>query len=60
MPETYAREMVADWIAAGRAQGKPDTAAWYAAHRERIVLAAETRALVERLLVEAQRRRLMP
>jgi hypothetical protein len=60
MPETYAREMVADWIGAGYAQGKPDTAAWYATNRDRKVLAPETRALVERLLSEAQRRRLIP
>jgi hypothetical protein len=38
----------------------PDTAAWYTAHRERIGLALETRALVERLLGEAQLRRLIP
>jgi hypothetical protein len=60
MPDTYAREMVADWIGAGRAQGKPDTAAWYTAHHKRIVLVPETRALVERLLGEAQLRRLIP
>src|SRR5207249_1167176 len=36
MPDRYRREMLADWIGAGRAQGYPDTAAWYRANRDRI------------------------
>jgi hypothetical protein len=50
MPERFAREMVADWMGAGRALGKPDTRAWYLSNRERIVLHDDTRHLVERLL----------
>ena len=59
MPETYVREMIADWIGAGHAQGKTDTAAWYAQHGERMRLHPDTRALVERLLSEAKRLRLI-
>lgn len=47
MPDRYRREMLADWKGAGRAQGKPDTAAWYAANRGRMQLHPETRAWVE-------------
>jgi hypothetical protein len=50
MPERFAREMVADWMGAGRALGKPDTAGWYRHNRERIVLHPDTRAFVEGLL----------
>ena len=53
MPETYAREMVADWMGAGRAYtGTWDTREWYAKNRDRIVLHERTRWLVERLMNE--------
>jgi hypothetical protein len=60
IPPRYVREMIADWIGAGRAQGKPDVAAWYAANAAKMVLHDETRALVEHLMAEAQRHRLIP
>ena len=60
IPPRYAREMVADWIGAGLAQGKPDVAAWYAANAAKMVLHDDTRALVERLIAEAQQRRRVP
>ncbi|MEO7909410.1 MAG: DUF5662 family protein [Roseiflexaceae bacterium] len=60
IPPRYAREMVADWIGAGRAQGKPDVAAWYAANAAKMVLHEHTRTLVEQLIGEAQRRGLVP
>lgn len=47
MPERYAREMLADWIGAGRALGKPDTAAWYAKNKDLILLNPETRDWIE-------------
>ena len=50
IPERYVREMVADWRGAGRALGKPDTAAWYAVNRDNMSLHPETRARVEALL----------
>lgn len=50
MPEKYAREMVADWIGAGAAQGQPDCRVWYAKHKSRMCLHPETRILVEDLI----------
>jgi len=51
MPESLAREMVADWLGAGRAiTGKWGAADWYIANFTKIVLAPETRTLVHRLL----------
>jgi hypothetical protein len=47
MPHEYLVEMLCDWIAAGKAQGKPDTKAWYIANREKIVLRSRQRAWVE-------------
>ena len=46
---------VADWIGAGRALGKPDTAARYAANRDRMVLGPETRRWIEHELAEMAR-----
>jgi hypothetical protein len=50
MPETYAREMVADWFGAGYAQGKLDVVGFYRANGPKMRLHPETRALVEQLL----------
>jgi len=51
MPERYVREMVADWMGAGRAiTGKWEVAAWYAKTREHIILHPETRAQVEAMI----------
>jgi len=57
MPEHFVREMVADWMGAGRAiNGKWETAAWYAKNRDKIQLNEGTRLLVEKLLgVEGDR-----
>lgn len=51
MPDKYAREMVADWMGAGRAiTGKWEAPAWYAKNREIIQLADKTRAYVDNAL----------
>lgn len=50
MPDRYRREMLADWIGAGRAQGTTNTLAWYEANREKLVLHDETRAWIEQRL----------
>jgi hypothetical protein len=50
MPDKYRREMLADWRGAGRALGKPDTQAWYAANRDKMKLHPETRAWIEQQL----------
>lgn len=50
MPERYLYEMLADWRSAGQVQGRPDTRAWYLAHRAHIRLHPRTRARLEQLL----------
>lgn len=50
MPDEYAREMVADWTAAGMDKGFLDVHKWYALNYNRIRLHTDTRVLVERLL----------
>ena len=53
MPERYVREMVADWMGAGRAiTGRWEVAEWYAKTREHIILHPDTRARVEELIAE--------
>jgi hypothetical protein len=50
MPEVFVREMVADWMGAGRALGFPDTKGWYERNRDNIQLHDRTRQQVENLL----------
>lgn len=51
MPEKFVREMVADWMGAGRAiTGKWEVNDWYLRNFDKIVLAVETRARVHELL----------
>lgn len=50
MPVTYAKEMLADWRGAGRAQGKPDTKAWYLANKDKMQLHLDTRRWIEEQL----------
>lgn len=50
MPPRYRKEMLADWMGAGAAQGTPDTLGWYAARGKHLPLGPETRAWVERQL----------
>lgn len=51
MPEGLTREMVADWMGAGRAiTGRWDVLSWYAKAREKMVLHPATRERVEDLL----------
>jgi len=51
MPETYVREMIADWAGAGQAiTGKVDPAGWYAKNGEKFLMHSVTRTLVESLL----------
>lgn len=53
MPEPFVREMVADWVGAGRAiTGRRDIAEWYGKNKHKMVLHPNTRALVERLVGE--------
>jgi hypothetical protein len=51
MPEKFIREMVADWMGAGRAiTGKWEAKEWYLKNREKMQLTAHTRDRVEVLL----------
>lgn len=51
MPPALVREMVADWMGAGRAiTGRWEVAEWYAKNRDKIKLAPRTRAQVEALI----------
>lgn len=51
MPDHFIREMVADWMGAGRAiTGKWEVLSWYEKNCHKIKLAAGTRERVERLL----------
>jgi hypothetical protein len=53
MPDVFVREMVADWMGAGRARaGQWESGKWYDANAHRIVLHPDVRALVERLIDE--------
>lgn len=53
MPEPIVREMVADWMGAGRAQhGKWDVHSWYAKNRDKMVMHPNTRKLVDKVLEE--------
>jgi hypothetical protein len=50
MPDKYRREMLADWRGAGMALGKPDTAGWYQANKDKMHLHPDTRAWIEQQL----------
>lgn len=50
MPVKYRREMICDWIGAGRAQGTPNTAAWYAKNKNKMMLASNTREWVDEVM----------
>lgn len=51
MPSHFVREMVADWMGAGRAiTGRWEVQEWYEENRDKIQLSPETRVMVEGLL----------
>ena len=51
MPYKYAREMLADWMGAGRAiTGKWDVWRWYEKNKDKMQIHSDTRAYVEELL----------
>lgn len=56
MPEPYVREMVADWMSAGRTKFGPTANVrwWYAKHREGLNLHPATRLLVERIIANVR------
>lgn len=50
MPDVFQREMLADWKGAGKALGKTDTAGWYMANKDKMILRPDTRAWIEEQL----------
>jgi len=50
MPEKYIRELIADWLGAGRAYGNPDILDWYNKNKHNQVIHPETRQRIEELL----------
>ena len=53
IPETYVREMIADWIGAGTAiSGEKDPRPWYEKNKQKMILHSETRKKTEELLLE--------
>lgn len=50
MPQKYRLEMLADWSGAGRAQGVPDIATWYAKNKNKMTLHPTTREWIETTL----------
>jgi hypothetical protein len=50
MPLNVCKEMVADWIGAGRVQGTPNTKRWYEVHGPKLQLHPQTRQTIEKLL----------
>ena len=47
MPLKYRKEMLTDWRGAGRAQGAPDTKAWYEKNKYKMQLGIFTRKWIE-------------
>lgn len=47
MPDVYRREMLADWIGAGRAMGKPFVWEWWGKNKGNIFLHPDTRTWIE-------------
>jgi len=52
MPDVYRREMLADWMGAGKALGKPLVWEWYEANKDKIKLHPDTRVWIERELFQ--------
>jgi len=54
MPLKYRKEMLADWKGTGRAQGAPNTSAWYRNNRHKMLLDEQTRQWIEKALREME------
>lgn len=47
MPVKYVKEMICDWVGAGKAQGFDDTVSWYLKNKDKMILSVATRLYVE-------------
>lgn len=54
MPDLDRKEMIADWMGAGKAQGKPKTWEWYEKNKDKMQLHPETRVWVEAELAKLE------
>lgn len=53
MPEVYIKEMIADWISAGKTYStKSDPVEWYNEHKDKLIFTDNTRKLIEKILQE--------
>jgi len=53
MPEKYRKEMLCDWVGAGKAQGYgKNTKEWYTANRDKMQLTSKTRKLIEKEIAQ--------
>lgn len=52
MPEKYVKEMVCDWIGAGKVQHTMSTKEWYECNKSKLVFHPNTRAFVESFVKE--------
>ena len=50
IPKVYMLEMICDWKGAGKAQGTPDTIAWYKTNGHKMQLNSKTRKEIEDIL----------
>lgn len=50
MPDKYRREMLADWVGAGRALGNPGVTWWYTQNKSKMCLHSATRDWIEEQL----------
>lgn len=48
IPDQYVKEMLCDWIGAGKAQKSSGTAAWYRMNGDKMILHPDTRAWLEK------------
>ena len=56
MPEKVLKEMIADWVGAGKAQKKATGVhVWYEENKNKIILHPESRSLVEKLIKNIRR-----
>ena len=53
IPPRYLVEMLCDWKGAGKAQGTPDTMAWYEKHKGKMIMDIKSAQALEGMLYES-------
>jgi uncharacterized protein DUF5662 len=54
MPDVFRREMLADWMGAGKALGKPKVWEWYEKNKDKMKLNSDTRVWIETEIAKLQ------